>query len=74
MKKHLICLFGALLLSGCAAMNRMEITYAPHTTFGRELMDLEEARKTGALTDEEYNRLKKTVMKLADGLCEEDDK
>lgn len=36
------------------------------TTLGKELMDLDEAYKKGIITEEEYNKKKKALMKNAD--------
>ncbi len=49
-------------LAGCAAFNDISAEYHRHTSIGRELMDLKEAYEKGALTDEEYGRLRKEIM------------
>ena len=59
----ILIVFG-LLLSGCGGGGaETEIKQAPQTTLGQELLDLDKARETGAITDEEYEKLKKEIIK-----------
>ena len=51
-----------MTLAGCAAFNDISAEYHRHTTIGQELMDLKAAYEDGALTDEEYGRLRKEIM------------
>jgi hypothetical protein len=57
-------------LSSCGCLGgggeaKVETT-AKTTTLGKELMDLDEAYKKGIITEEEYNKKKKALMKTAD--------
>ena len=49
-------------LSGCAMLNRVDMTYSRHTTIGRELMDLQQAKDKGVISDEEYITAKKEIL------------
>jgi hypothetical protein len=59
-------LAGILLagLTGCAMFNYTKGTlqYSRTTTIGRELMDLQEAREKGAISEAEYNQCKKNLI------------
>ncbi len=46
--------------SGCVMFNRVAMTKT--TTTGQELVDLQTANNKGALTPEEYARLKKAIL------------
>ncbi len=50
-------------LAGCALFNKTEMHSTRTTTIGKELIDLKEARDSGAVSEEEYNKLKKEIMK-----------
>jgi hypothetical protein len=53
-----------LFLNGCGGGGaETEIKQAPQTTLGQELLDLDKARETGAISDEEYEKLKKEIIK-----------
>ena len=59
----IVIVFG-LLLSGCGGGGaETEIKQAPQTTLGQELLDLEKAHEKGVISDEEYEKLKKEVIK-----------
>jgi hypothetical protein len=49
-------------LSGCAMFNRATVTHTRTTTIGQELIDLQEAKEKGTLSDEEYDKLKKEII------------
>ncbi len=53
----------ALLIYGCGCFNKGSMTYSRHTTTGQELLDLKEAKDSGAISEEEYEKLRKNVMK-----------
>lgn len=48
--------------TGCASWNRIEATYSRSTTLGRELIDLSEARRQGAISEGEYTTLRAQLM------------
>ena len=50
-------------LSGCAMFNKATVTQTRTTTVGQELIDLQEAKDKGIVSDEEYGKLKKEIMK-----------
>ncbi|WP_027183606.1 SHOCT domain-containing protein [Desulfovibrio inopinatus] len=67
MQKILAVLIPALVLTsmltacgGGGAKSRQEVRT---TTVGRELMDLEQAKNQGAITQDEYEKLKKKIIK-----------
>ena len=60
--KALLILVVVGTLSGCASFNKGTMRYSRTTTIGQELVDLKAARDKGALSDEEYNKLKKEIM------------
>jgi hypothetical protein len=65
MKKIMTLFLSTLViasLSGCAAFNYTKPTVQHNrtTTIGQELIDLQDAKDKGVVTDEEYNKLKKT--------------
>ncbi len=49
-------------LSGCAMFNEGTLHYSRTTTIGKELVDLQEAKAKGALSDEEYEKAKKDIL------------
>ncbi len=49
-------------LSGCAMFNSGTMHYSRTTTMGKELVDLQEAKAKGALSDEEYAKAKKDIL------------
>ena len=50
-------------LTGCAMFNKNVITSTRTTTIGQELADLQNAKESGAVTEEEYNRIKSNILK-----------
>ena len=46
--------------SGCVMFNR--VAYSRTTTTGQELVDLQTAKEKGAVTPEEFARLKKAIL------------
>ena len=49
-------------LTGCSMFNRGTMHYNRTTTIGKELLDLKEARDAGAMSEEEYIKVKKEIM------------
>ncbi|MBF0290306.1 MAG: hypothetical protein HQM14_21035 [SAR324 cluster bacterium] len=49
--------------SGCALGNDGTFHYNRNTTIGKELLDLLMAMEKGAITEKEYENLKKEIMK-----------
>ncbi len=49
-------------LTGCAMFNKGTLNYTRTTTIGKELIDLKDAREKGALTDDEYKKVKKDIL------------
>jgi hypothetical protein len=50
-------------LSGCAMFNKASVQHTRTTTIGQELVDLQDAKDKGIVSDEEYNKLKREIMK-----------
>ncbi len=61
-KFALICVF-AFILAGCASFNEIDVTYTKTTTTGQELIDIQKAKDSGAITEEEYNKVKECIIK-----------
>ena len=53
----------APLLSGCASKHTVS---TPSASVGQQLQDLEKAYKDGTITQREYERLKKAIIKKND--------
>ena len=51
------------VISGCAIGNKGKLYYNRTTTTGQEMIDLKEALDKGAVTQEEYDKLKADLMK-----------
>jgi hypothetical protein len=49
-------------ISGCAMLNRVDVEYSRHTTIGQELIDLQQAKEKGVISDEEYICAKKEIL------------
>ena len=49
-------------ITGCAMGNKGTVHYTRTTTIGKELLDLKEAKDKGALSEKEYNKVKKDLM------------
>ncbi|MBN2684753.1 MAG: hypothetical protein JXR40_05700 [Pontiellaceae bacterium] len=52
-------------LSGCAMFNRGELQYTRTTTIGKELVDLQDARERGIISEEEFYFAKKSILESA---------
>ena len=50
-------------LTGCGSTTKTEIKESPKTTLGQELIDLEDAYKKGVITEAEYEKQKKALLK-----------
>ena len=50
-------------ITGCAMGNKGTVHYNRTTTIGKELLDLKEAKDKGALSEQEYNKVKKDLVK-----------
>ena len=64
--KSSIVLPGLLMvvgLSGCALFNSATVSCNRTTTIGQELLDLQEAKEKGVVSEEEYEKLKKQITK-----------
>ena len=59
-------LLGSFAISGCAAFNRGELTLVRTVSIGQELLDLQQAKEAGAITEAEFQVLKTKIMSLAD--------
>ncbi len=58
----IVILLGAgVLAGGCGSSTQVQ--QAPQSTLGQELLDLDKARKEGLITEEEYGKLKKDMIK-----------
>ena len=49
-------------LTGCAMFNKNVVTHTRTTTIGQELADLKNAKESGAVTEEEYQKLKSKIL------------
>jgi hypothetical protein len=49
-------------VTGCAMLNRVDVEYSRRTTIGRELIDLQQAKEKGVISDEEYFNTKKEIL------------
>jgi hypothetical protein len=60
-------------LSGCASFNdASSMTYSRTTSVGKELIDLQDAKAKGALTEVEYVKAKKEILDMGkQPLCKE---
>jgi len=66
MKKITAILTAIILVSGitgCAMGNKGTVHYTRTTTIGQELIDLKEAKDKGAITEQEYNKVKEDIIK-----------
>jgi hypothetical protein len=53
--------FSAILFSGCIAIGNRD-ALRPNATLGQQLIDLQKARDTGAITDHEYQSQKSRLL------------
>lgn len=49
-------------VSSCALLNKVDVEYSRRTTIGRELIDLQQAKEKGVISDEEYICTKKEIL------------
>ena len=49
-------------LTGCAMFNKRTMHYNRTTTIGKELVDLQDAKAKGVISDEEYFKAKKDIL------------
>ncbi len=49
-------------LTGCAMFNKGTMHYNRTTTIGKELVDLQDAKAKGAISEEEYIKAKKEIL------------
>ena len=59
----IICFVGP---SGCVGVQAGTEQVQTQQTVGQELIDLKRAKDSGAITEEEYEKLKKNIMKRYD--------
>ena len=64
----LISSLGIIALTGCAAFNKVSLTYEKTTTTGKELLDLKAAKDAGILSDAEYTKLRDQIIKTVTNL------
>lgn len=64
----IILIGGLLLVGGCGGGGAKveSSTTATTTTMGQELMDINKAHQEGIITDKEYEKAKKQIMKRYD--------
>ena len=56
-----LALISAIGLAGCGGGD--STVQASSTTMGQELMDLDESRQKGLISDKEYDKAKKEILK-----------
>ena len=72
MKKLIFIAVMSLLLMHCFGIANPIFVKSPHgntyiqTTTGQELLDLKQALDSGAITEKEYNKLKKKIVERLD--------
>ncbi len=62
-KLLVIAFVSAFMLTGCGGGGAKVETTTTNTTMGQELMDLNTSYKQGLLTEKEYDKAKKSIMK-----------
>ena len=76
MKVVLVSMLAVSCLTGCAMFNKGTMHYTRTTTIGKELVDLQEAKEKGVLTDEEFAKAKKDILQggpmMVDAPCSKD--
>ena len=64
--KKMVGTFAVIILAsgiaGCAVGNKGAVHYNRTTTIGQELIDLKEAKEKGALSEKEYNEVRKDLL------------
>jgi len=58
----LVAIMFALLLSGCIAVGTSPKNQQTNATLGQQLIDLQTAKNTGAITDAEYQAQKAKLL------------
>ncbi len=59
----IVILIAALGVSACAGGKSNQITNVKTTTTGQELEDLKKALDSGAITQKEYDKTRKVILK-----------
>lgn len=67
MKRIAVILMASLIfigftLSGCGG-SKTEVNQSPQTTLGQQLIDLDKAYKQGIITEDQYEKTKKELLK-----------
>ncbi len=57
-----------LFTTGCAIGNSGKLVLSRHISIGQELIDLHEAQKTGAITEEEFELMKGKLIEAIDSM------
>jgi len=52
-------------MTGCMALNRIEMSVSRNTTIGKELVDLNEAKEKGIISQKEYEKAKRKLLESA---------
>lgn len=63
-----VSLAALTLVSSCAIANRGEISLTRTISIGQELIDLKQARDSGAISEDEYYHLKRKVIEMAESV------
>ncbi len=58
---------GAAILGGCCGGGSTKVQSTTTTTTGQQLIDLKKAYTEGAITEEQYNKMKKQVLESSGG-------
>jgi len=61
-----LVLISAIGLAGCGGGGSENTIQTSNTTMGQELMDLDKSRKQGLISDKEYDKAKKEILKRYD--------
>ena len=62
LKKVLSTVFSLVILSGCVAGNNPTIYHTRTTTTGQELIDLQKAKDSDIITNEEFENTKEKLL------------
>jgi len=62
-KLLVLAFVSAIMLTGCGGGGAKVQTTTTNTTMGQELMDLDASYKQGLITEKEYDKAKKSIMK-----------
>lgn len=69
----IVLALGLLFLPGCALFNSVEVAHHRHTTIGQELMDLDQAKRKGLISKQEYDRVRQAILEGGPIPDDEDD-